>query len=248
MNTAFPTLWHLVESSLTGATVAGTVLLGVCTVYWLMLIAGAVDLHLFDFDLHADAGHLDVATLDAAHLDAGQLEAGQADINHSHGAGASWGMAALKFMNVNDVPLMIWLSIFAFSYWLASVVLDGNTIVAGDWNALAVAVARSGAIALVATKLLTEPLRGKFDSVEPNAAATLIGRNCIITSSTVTTTFGQALIQAEGAPLILHVRGPDGLLHKNDTATIVGYQAAHGVFQVQPLPLTSSDHTALETT
>ncbi|HEX6984932.1 MAG TPA: hypothetical protein VF170_06125, partial [Planctomycetaceae bacterium] len=83
-------MWDLLDALFAAPALPGTILLGVCAAYWLLLIAGAVDLDLFDFDVDADAG--------------------------AHADGTSWGMAALKFLNVNDVPLMIWLTVFAVGY------------------------------------------------------------------------------------------------------------------------------------
>lgn len=184
----------------------GTVLLTACAVYWLLLIAGAVDLDGLDFDLDVE-------------LDAGS---------------AGWGMGALQFLNVDGVPFMIWMSAFSAAYVAAAAVL-GLAVERGDGVGPAAAtIAASGAAALVAAKVLTQPLRGKFDVIEPNRAETLIGRACTITTSEVTDRFGQARLEAEGAPLLLHVRGDAGTLAKNDLALITGYDRAGQVYFVRP--------------
>ena len=203
---------NLLDLLFAAPVLPGTILLGICLTYWLLLIAGAVDLNLLDFDLDADVD---------ASPDAG---------------GMSWGMTALKFFNVNDVPLMIWLSLFAGSYVVAAMLLVNSRETADDYGAIAALIAGSGAIALVATKLLTQPLRGKFDSVEPNVAATLIGRYCVVTTSEVSETFGQGRVESAGAPLLLNIRGPAGTLTKNDTAVIADYDPVRNVFVVAPVP------------
>jgi hypothetical protein len=82
---------------------------------------------------------------------------------------------------------------------------------------------RNFAIALVLTKLFTQPLRGKFDAEEPNAAADLIGQSCRIVTSEVNERFGQAEYATEGAPLKLNVRTRRAELTKGDAAVIVDF-------------------------
>jgi hypothetical protein len=187
-------------------TLPGTVLLTVCAVYWLLLIAGAADLDMLDFDVDAE-------------VDAGS---------------PGWGMAALKFLNVDGVPLMIWLSAFSVAYVAAAVTLDLTTDRGDGLGAVSAAMAAAGAGALLATKLVTQPLHGKFDVVEPNRAETLVGRTCTVTTSQVTEQFGQARLEAEGAPLLLHVRGDAGTLAKNDLAVITGYDPDRQVYFIRP--------------
>lgn len=231
-------MWFL-DALLSGPTIPGTVVLGVCLVYWLLLIVGAVDLDLGDahigMDGHGDFGH--AGGLDHAGPDHGGLD----HAGHGHG-GASWGLVALRFLNIDDVPLMIWLTAFSVGYVGSSVLFDGT---ATDLSAaaFAIGVARSGAIALVVAKLLTQPLRGKFDTPEPNVAGSLVGRTCVVTTSEVTDRFGQAKVEAEGAPLLLHVRGPAGAFQKNDVARIAGYDADRRVFLLEPV--SSSEPNAI---
>jgi hypothetical protein len=201
---------NLFEALFTGPTLPGTIVLGICAAYWLLLILGAVDLDLLDVEVDVDPG--------------------------SDQGSTSWGMAALRFLNINDVPLMIWLSIFAGGYVVSSVWLDGTTRYGGDVGAFAASVTRSGVIALVATKVLTQPLRGKFGVVEPNVATTLVGRTCVITTNGVSPSFGQARVESNGAPLLLNVRGAVGMLVKNQAAVITGYDPDQRVFFVEPLP------------
>lgn len=206
---------HIIDNLFSTAVLPGTILLGVCLAYWVLLIAGAVDLDLLDFDIDAD---MDADT-----------------------GGSSWGMTAFKFLNFNDVPLMIWLTIFAISYVAGGLMFVSTREVTGEWGEIAAGIAGTTAIALVATKLLTQPLRGKFDSVEPNVAETLVGRRCVITTSEVSDRFGQARVESDGAPLLLNVRGPSDLLAKNDVAVITSYDSARNIFYVEPVPVVSSE-------
>ncbi|HEX6985122.1 MAG TPA: NfeD family protein, partial [Planctomycetaceae bacterium] len=120
------------------------------------------------------------------------------------------------------------------------VLIAGGDAPAG-FGPVAAAIARDAAIGLVAAKLLTQPLRGKFETTEPNKAETLVGRTCVVTTSEVDDRFGQARVEADGAPLLLHVRGPAGTLAKNDPAVIVGYDGDRGVFLVEPMSAAPSE-------
>lgn len=215
---------HFIDLLFAAPTLPGTVLLGVCIAYWLLLIAGAVHLDLLHIDLDVDAD------ADAA-----------PDVGHG-----SWGMVAFKFLNINEVPFMIWLSLFAISYVTVATSAIAMQPVADDFGAIAAVIACSTAVALLATKVLTQPLRGKFDTVEPNVAETLIGRTCVITTIEVSERFGQARVESNGAPLLLNVRGVAGSLSKNDVALIAGYDRDRDVFHVEPVASVSSESPTRE--
>ena len=64
-------------------TLVVTTLLGLVVLYWLCVILGALDFDLFDFDVDLD---------------------GQPD------SFLDWGMVGLKWFNLGEVPLMVWLT------------------------------------------------------------------------------------------------------------------------------------------
>ena len=74
-NVARAAMSQLHDNLFAAPTLPGTILVGVCAAYWLLMILGAVDLDLLDFDLDFDGADVD------------------------HGAGGL-GMAALKFLIV----------------------------------------------------------------------------------------------------------------------------------------------------
>jgi hypothetical protein len=213
---------HFIDLLFAAPTLPGTVLLAVCLAYWLMLIVGAVGLDLLHIDLDMDAD------------------------SSAHGGHGGWGMVAFKFLNINDVPFMIWLSLFAISYVTIATSAIAIRPVADDFGAVAAVIACSGAVALLATKVLTQPLRGKFDTVEPNVAETLIGRTCVITTTEVSDRFGQARVESNGAPLLLNVRAQPGTLTKNDVASIAGYDRDRDVFHVEPVAVVPSESPTRE--
>ena len=171
-------------------TVVPSVLMCVVLVYWLLTILGAVDFGLFDIDLDIDT---DVDT------DVGIFD---------------WGMAGLRWFNLGDVPLMIWLSAFAFPAWIAALILHRDLVDPTPLD-VARALAWDFLIGMFAAKILTHPLKGKLKHVEPNPADELIGSMVTITSSEVTTAFGQAQFHTgQGAPLNLNVRTLEGVVNE----------------------------------
>jgi hypothetical protein len=219
---------HLIDLLVAAPTLPGTVLLGVCLAYWIMLIVGAVDLHVLhvDLDLHVDADATPDASPDTGH--------------------GGWGLVAFRFLNINEVPFMIWLSFFAMSYVVVAAAAIMVRPVVNEFGEIAAVIACTTAVALLATKALTQPLRGKFDTIEPNVADTLIGRTCVITTLEVSERFGQARLESNGAPLLLNVRGVPGTLSKNDVAIIVDYDRDLNVFHVEPVAAVPSESLTRE--
>lgn len=186
-------------------------LLCLVTAYWLLVIVGAFDLHFFDwhFDLHLDPG-----------LD-------------GHESVLDWGLASLKWLNLGDVPLMIWLSALAYPAWLAGLWFDRDVVDPSTGEILK-ACARNFGLGLVAAKVLTQPLKGKLKFVEPNPSRDLIGRLVTITTVTATPEAGQAQCPtADGAPLLLNVRTTEGMLAKGATARIIDYAAESRLYYVE---------------
>lgn len=203
------------EPSFSWPTWPATVLVIVCCAYWLLVIVGAMTFDALDFDLP----DIDIdADVDGSLLDLGFIP--------------------LRFLNIGRVPLMLWLSIFALCAWLTSrliAVYGGISQPHPDFNYLedSLAIVRDFAIAAVATKVLTQPLRGRFDAVEPIKAADLIGKMCVITTGEATARGGEAQFATGGAPLVLNVRATDGNLEKGELAEIFNYSPDENVYFVK---------------
>jgi len=198
-------------------------MLGLISLYWLFLVFGFLDVGSvdFDFDLDVDADLDFDANLDA-------------DVGVGHGAAGQWSMVALKFMNLGDVPLIVWLSPFMLIFWTTSYVLDRGY--AGEDISLwlmAGLLVRNGFIAALLTKFLTNPLRGKFGAREPNTLEDLLGTEVVVKSMEVTEAGGQAEIRTDAAPLYLNVRSLEGTLQKGELACIVDFEHDKGVYIIQ---------------
>ena len=203
---------HFIESCFSWPTLPASVLLLCICVYWLMMILGAVDLEFLDIDVDLD---LDVNV--------------DADISV-----LQIGFVPLKWLNIGSVPTMLWGSIFAVVAWMVSRLwnspLPHPTF---EWTSDPLAIIRDFGVAAMLTKVITQPLRGRFDIVEPNKAEDLVGRTCVVTTSEVTETFGEAEFATEGAPLRLNVRNDRGDVSKGDTVLITYFRSESNVYVVE---------------
>lgn len=197
-------LQAFLDLCLSWPVIPATLLIVFVCLYWLLVILGAFDIDVLDFDLDFDA-----------------------DANSILG----FGWVGLRFLNLGEVPLMLWLSIFGLSWWTFALIVDPS-IASDNVMEIVWTVARDIGIAIVLTKFLTQPLRGKFEHKEPNTPQEMIGRTCIVTTTEVTDKFGHAELKAEAAPLLLAVRTRSGVLHKGDAAVIVEYDSEHKLYYV----------------
>lgn len=196
-----------------GANLPASILLVLVMCYWLLAILAGLDLDFLDFDLDMDA---------------------EPDLSSSLGL----GFVVFRFLNIGRVPIMIWMSVFTVTYWLLSMLLDRLLDNPEHREVLFYAVqygVRNFAIAVVLTKILTQPLRDKFEAGEPNVAKDMIGQRCMITTSEVTDSFGHARYETGAAPLLLNVRTREEPLAKGDLALIVHYDAEENVYYVTKL-------------
>ncbi len=191
-------------------TLPFTLLVSVVTAYWLMMILGAIDLDFLDLDLDLDTD-IDV-NADASFLD--------------------WGMVGLKWFNLGDVPLMVWMSVFSIAAWCLSLFFDQNLAEAGTQR-IVTAMLRNIGVGLLAAKAVTQPLKGKLKLVEPNKVDQLLGRTCTVTTTDATEQFGQAQCQADGAPLLLNIKTIDGTHPQGAVVEIVDYEPGEKVFFVR---------------
>ena len=199
------------EQCFTMPVLPATVLMMLIVSYGFLVILGALDFELFDFDLDVDA---------------------DADI----GAFTSVGFVTLKFFNIGEVPVMIWVSIYGLAWWTISLLLllvfDQTSV---DSNATLLVV-RNIAASVLLTKFVTAPLAKFFAKPPRFRPEDLIGRECEISTFEATAEFGQAKCQTEAAPLILDVKLDVKTsvvkLTKGERAFIVDYDSEQKIHYV----------------
>ena len=197
---------ELLHAALNWPTLPATVLVAICVLYWMCVIIGVLDFDLLDFDLDFEVGGNGPSILD-------------------------FGFIGLKFLNLGEVPVMVWMSIFSLSMWMLSINFDAGVEIQSAMDYLPLFLRNLG-ISLVVTKLITQPFKGYFQFTPPNQIETLLGKSCRVTSSSVTEKFGQAELETEGAPLKLHIRAEDETIQKGDLVRLTDYNQETQAFYV----------------
>ena len=177
--------------------------------FWTITVFGIVDSDALEPNLDLDAD-VDVGV--------------DADVD-TQVHGGSIGLGLLRFFNLGEVPLMILLSVLITLVWAGAVALNyyfnpgQSFLIAGGW------LFANGVVSLFLTKFLTAPLKPLMRKLkEGEKHRPVIGRACVIKTSEVTETFGQAEAEDDsGNPLLLHVRVSEGQkpLAKGDRALVV---------------------------
>lgn len=195
------------EHCFTMPVLPSTLLVLLIVAYGVLVILGALDFELFDFDLDFDA---------------------DADV----GAFSSIGFVTLKFLNVGDLPVMIWLCIYGLVWWVLSLILwmvfDQNSVDPRTTLLLG----RNIVVSMLLTKFLTQPLANIFAKPSRHLPEDLIDRECEISTFRATEDFGQAKCQTEAAPLILDVKVREGELSKGQRALIIDYDSESRIYYV----------------
>ncbi|QDU56933.1 OB-fold-containig protein [Aeoliella mucimassa] len=211
-----PAIFQFFEYCLAWPVMPASTLMALILIYGLIALLGAADLDLFEFDVDVDV-----------------------DVDGHAGSATSVGLVVLKFLNLGDVPIIIWLACFGLFWWSLSLILwvffDGQPEDLTFWGG-AILVFRNAGISLLGAKGLTEPLREMFDETEQYTPQKLIGRLCEVSTYEVTDQGGQARIKTDAAPLLIDVRTEDDPLHKGDIATVVAYDAATKTYQIKQPP------------
>ena len=182
-------------------------LIAILVVYWSLVMFGALDLEFLDWNFEF-----------SLEGDSGALD---------------FGLVPLRFLNLGTIPIMLWITVFGFSAWMLSLLIH---YIWAPEQADGVVIAEAFGLAMLVTKLVTNPFRSVFEIVEPNRPETLVGQTCTISTLTATGQSGEAHFTNEGAPLILSVRTSDGDLSKGQTATIIDYNQPDNTYVVSGTP------------
>lgn len=230
-------------------SVVFTALLSIALLYWLVLIAGAIDLDLLDSALGLDSmeaaldGALD--TLDgvtAEALDAGgeALEAGAeaveaADSGETARAGALSGL--LNVLGVRGVPVTIvgsFVLLWAFVLSFTATKLLGPIVSSLLVGSFVGALSLVGSLALAA--VTARPFRGLFVTHTGTRRASLVGKTCTVLSGRVDGTTGRAEIDDGGSGFVAEVRCPqDNALQRGSKALVYQYEPREGIFFIGPV-------------
>jgi Protein of unknown function (DUF1449) len=144
-------------------------------------------------------------------------------------------LVPMRWLNLRDVPLIVWLSIFSIVWWSLSFTfwLGFDRDWLGDANGfLTVAlVARNLLISLPITKVCTQPLRGWINT-PPMQSKSLIGQEAEISSYEASPEGGQAKYKTGAAPLLLNVKTDGPHLSKGTRVWITHYDLNRKIYIV----------------
>jgi len=206
---------ELVRISFATGNIVLTLLLLICIAYWALVIVGALGIDFFSPDADVDAD-----------------SAGAAD--------GLRGLAgtAMRFCNVGEVPIMLFVSIAILVAW-ATGVLAHRWV--GDWSIVVqlLALLPFLAVGIVGAKLLTTPvasiIRRYREQVAAEQTIELVGRRCRVVSGTLTTSRGQIEVDTDGAPMRFNARSStaDEVLRKDDEAVILSIDEKRRICRVR---------------
>lgn len=190
-------MFEVLQEAIRPVNLPYTILFGLCGLYWLTYIAGAIGADLLDFDL----GDGDV----------------DADSSGCLGLGAM-----MRFVYAADVPVTLVVSVLSVSMWCLSILTNYYT---GNASLLLAAVffVPIFLVGLVITKFSLMPfvplLKKMFD--ETGDSVQVLGQLCVVTSLEATPEHGRAEIPMKGSPLLLNVKTREGVtLRKGDEAVV----------------------------
>lgn len=236
---------EVIALALSFPAVVYTVLLGVVLVYWLFVVVGAIDLgdgtdgaldHLGGDSATGAAkgalqGHVDLGT----HGDLGDAGDGYGDAEE----GSTIALLA-NALHLKSVPVTTILSLIVTFSWLTCTI--GMQFIsrsmprtgASFWAWLVFAA--SPLIALPLTSIAARPLKKVFTQRPATQRRDLIGKTCVVRTGTVTSTFGEALLEDGGAGLVVRVRiDRDVQVSRGDHVLIVDWDSEHESFLVEPM-------------
>jgi hypothetical protein len=216
-------------------TVFFTVLLSLALIYWLFVLLGALDHNLLGGGDHAISG-VAKGGLDAlAHTGVEGAAEGAADgvVGETAEATLPSLVSALK---LRSAPVTVVLTLFAAFGFLGSG-LTSMMVERVRWPFGVLLFAAVSTLALLLTSLVIRPLGEIFETRRGRSHASLVGQIVIVTTSHVTPTFGQALLEDHGTSLSLPI-GADSAasIKRGARCVLIDWDAAAGRFAVEPLP------------
>ncbi len=155
-------------------------------------------------------------------------------------ATGSLGGLTLQWLNLRDIPLMLWLGSFAIGWWLISLGLwfsfDAPGTDASSWT-ITQQIARNTLLAVGIAKLLTQPMSGWFRPGQDYNSESLIGQVCEIWTATATASSGQARLKTDAAPLLLNIHTDGPNLTRGTLVEIVSYDPQRRIYTVTRAPV-----------
>jgi hypothetical protein len=195
-----------------------SVLVCLLIIYAVVALLGLIDSDLgFDLDTELDA----------------DLGSPDADLGSDLFGGA--GAATLRWLNLERLPLILWMSIFTIVFWVISYILwyrFDHLRYAPTLIPSSLLVLRNGVLAVLATKILTGPLNRAFQPAPTYDPSNLIGKTCAVSTGMVTDSSGQAKFPTDAAPLLLNIRTDGETIPKGSLVRIIAFDNERRIYKV----------------
>ncbi len=147
----------------------------------------------------------------------------------------------LEAAGLGGIPFTLVMSVLLLIGWTFSVLGTGYIVLAIDiplwqWVSAVGVFVGSSLLAIQLTVWMMRPLQQLFSAGERHLGpAHLVGKQCMITTMTVTERFGQGLYDDRGAGLILQIRAEEpNQLQRGQQALIISYDPEQQLYQVAP--------------
>jgi hypothetical protein len=244
---------HLLDAVVTFPGAMYSVLLGVVLLYWMSMLAGAVDLDLLGGAEHGGADgaadgamHDGVADAHGAHgghdVDAGgDADGGDGDGDADGGDGDGGVLGALGALGLRKLPMTVSVSLLVIWGWLISVL--GTVTLAepasrhmppGAFRGLLFAVAALASLKLAGVS--ARPIAPLFVANKASRREHLVGKTAEVSTGRLDAGFGQVLVSDGGAGLLIDARYEGGAaLKRGDRVVVSSWDADKGYALVEPL-------------
>ena len=243
---------HLLHAVVTFPGAVYSALLGVVILYWLSMLAGAVDLDLLggaehggategamhgDGVGHGHAGH--------SHGDAGDGggDAGDGDGDAGDGDADSDGgvLSALGALGLRRLPMTVSVSLLVIWGWLITVLgmlvlaaPASHYMPAAAFKALLLFVAMVASLKLAS--VTARPIAPVFVANKASRREHLVGKVAEVSTGRLDAAFGQVLVGDGGAGLLIDARHEGGAtLKRGDRVIVTSWDADKGYVLVEPV-------------
>lgn len=224
----------LIEAAQQFPTVVFTIGLGICLIYWLFVLIGALDIDLFgDADISGAGKAIgDVAGAGKGIGDVAGAGKAAGDHDVDLDTGGIWGGLGLSrvpiTISVSTIFLVCWcISLIAMHYvpdmlgnasWVQYTMLPATLIVG-----------------LPIAGLLVRPLGGVFELKEGKSNRDYVGHTVTVTTGKVDDNFGQGTVEDGGTVLVIPIRCDKAGLSRNDKALIIDFDTERQAYVVEPV-------------
>ncbi|MGB3466044.1 MAG: hypothetical protein WBA74_12270 [Cyclobacteriaceae bacterium] len=208
---------ELFDHSFSMINIVPTFLLFFSLLYWVIVMLGAIDLDFFDVDID-----LDVDT--------------DVDLDTPDDISIGWFNSVLVFFNLDQIPLMIFITFLALPMWFISVV--GNYYLAVDNVGMSLLLLIPNFIvSLFIAKFTTMPFVKLFSRLnkEETTRISFIGKICRVILVATDQHVGQAEVKQDGSSFLISTRSVGNRnISKGDTALIIEYNEENKTYLIEP--------------